>query len=261
MNRIPSPRSLLAASLAALLSLSAAAEESAYGRKAADAVKDRIESKDCAGAVAELKAGLEQELPEVALLAGAMSEHGACVRRDWNRAISFYVRAWNGGVAEAADRLAAGYAAPGDGADVAAALWWASRGRGKSGLVEGMPACTVSAAAAGDIDRFVAELQTWQPSRLATCNYVTGLMSTMAAEVKYPSGAVRYGVEDVVTVRFLPGVPRIEVKKAGSSAFQLGDFGKALNEVADRALRRYPQPGGIPADALVTVEYRFQIGR
>jgi hypothetical protein len=101
MNRIPSPGSLLAASLAALLSLPATAEESDYGRKAADNIKYRIESKDCAGAVAELKAGLKRELPEVALLAGAMSEHGACVRRDWNRAISFYVRAWNGGMADA----------------------------------------------------------------------------------------------------------------------------------------------------------------
>jgi len=174
---------------------------------------------------------------------------------------SFYVLAWNGGAAEAADRLAAGYAAPENGADVAAALWWASRGRGKPGLVQGMPACTVSAAAADDIDRFVAELQTWQPSRLAACNYLTGVMSTMAAEVKYPSAGARYGVEDNVTVRFLPGVPRIEVKKADASAFQLVDFEKALNEVADRALRRYPQPGGIPADALVKVEYGFRIAK
>jgi len=34
---------------------------------------------------------------------------------------------------------------------------------------------------------------------------------------------------------------------------------KALGEVAERALKRYPQPQGIPAEALVEVKYTFEI--
>jgi hypothetical protein len=178
-------------------------------------------------------------------------------------------------MAEAADRLASGYAAPGNGADVAAALWWASRGRGKQVQAHGLQQCAVSPAAADDIDRFVAELQTWQPSRLAICNYLTGVMSMISAEVRYPAAGIRYRANGNVTMRFLPAVPRIEMQKGGKGEFQvlgwveddlkqdrartrLAGFEQMVSDVANRALRRYPHPDGIPADTAITVQYLFE---
>lgn len=259
-------------------SAAAAAAESTAGRNAVAAVTGRIAAKDCAGAVDELKAGLKRDYAEVSLLAGTMYEHAVCVPHDWNRAVLFYVQAYQSGLKEAADRLAAGYAAPENGTDVAAALWWSGKGRieevpGKQPLAP----CAASAAAAGDMDRFVAELRTWPQWRLAMCNYVAGVMSTLAAEIEYPALARAYEVEGEVTLRFLPAVPKIELKKGGSGEYRplggvnaevlrdhetptaRGSFEKALGTVAERALRRYPQPGGIPNDAAFVVRYVFEL--
>jgi hypothetical protein len=271
-------RIVLAAGLAALLSLPAAAAESAAGRMAAAGVTGRIAAKDCAGAVDELKAGLKKEYAEVSLLAGSMYEHAVCVPRDWNRAVLFYSQAWQNGIKEGADRMAAGYAAPENGADVAAALWWAGKGRiGASPGSQVTAPCAVSAAAADDMDRFVAELQTWPQWQLAMCNYVVGVMSTLSSEIKYPELAQAYGVGGEVTLRFLPAVPKIEFKQGKSREYQLlgvfngdvlrdretaavtGGFEKALGAVAERALRRYPKPAGIPAEAVFAVRYVFEL--
>jgi len=260
--------------LAALLSLPTSAAETPFGRQAAGAITDRIAAKDCSGAVENLKAGLKRGFDEVTLLAGSMYDNGVCVRRDWNRAVAFYAKAWEGGMKEAADRLAAGYAAPENGADIAAALWWANRGRGQAAQAYGIKSCTVDAAAVDDADRMVEELKSWQPARLAACNYMVGVMSTLAAEVKYPALATRYGIGGSVVLRFLPGVPRIEIEKSnlrefeplsreqgdmtrGRAAKTIAGFEKTINEVAERALRRYPNPGGIEADTAMSFEYVF----
>lgn len=277
-DRAPSFR-LLAASaalgLAALLPLPCAAALTP-GQEAAAAVTRRIEARDCAGAVEELKSGLKRGLGEVSLLAGTMYEHAVCVPRDWNRAVLFYSQAYVNGVKEAADRMAAGYAAPENGADVAAAIWWANKGRIRASPgLQPLAPCAADAAAADDMDRFVAELQTWPQWRLAMCNYVVGVMSTLSAEIKYPALAQAYGVGGEVTLRFLPAVPKIDMKKGDTQEYQLlgivngdvlrdrgtsmvtGAFEKAIGTVAERALRRYPQPSGIPAEAVFYVHWTF----
>jgi len=269
---------LLASAGFALLSLSALAEESVYGRERLSEIMDRIGNKDCAGAVSDLNAALKHDFPEVQLLAGTMYEHGVCVKRDWERAVPYYIQAWQGGVKDAANRLAAGYAAP-ENDDVAAALWWASRERDRGGHAAGIAklvGCTVRPAAADDMDRFVAELQTWPQSRLQACNYMTGVMATVAGELRYPTVAGMYNVGGDVDVRFLPAVPRIDLKLGATRTVQMsgwidGDatreretlakngFKQALNQVVERALRRYPHPDGIPSDTLVQLTYRFDV--
>lgn len=266
------PAALFLLSLSLPAGAAGAEAPSHYGEKAVSAIKGRIRLKDCAGAIDDLKTGLKKGFPEANMLAGSMYENGVCVKRDWERAIPFYIQAWEGGLREGADRLAAGYAAPENGADVAAALWWAVRGRGRDWL----PECAVGRAAAADIDRFAAELQAWPQARLAMCNYVTGVMSTLAAEARYPAQAFVEGVGGHVGIRFLPAVPRIEMQRGGVQEYLLlglvnGDaarergsrsadgFEKELGEVADRALRRYPQPAGIPAAMVVKTSYDFQI--
>ena len=136
---------------------------------------------------------------------------------------------------------------------------------------------SVSPAASDNMDRFVAELQTWPQWQLAMCNYVVGVMSMLSAEIRYPAQAQAYGVGGQVTLRFLPSVPKIELKKGDTQEYRLlgivngdmlrdretsmvtGGFEKALGAVADRALRRYPRPGGIPAEAVFYVRYVFQL--
>jgi hypothetical protein len=261
---------LRAVLLAAPFSWSAAAAAGpTAGAEAANLIKVRIAMNDCGEAAGLLEAGLKQGYPEVVLLAGAMHDKGFCVKRDWNRASDFYAQAYQAGVRKAADYLAAGFAAPENGPDVAAALWWASRG-----TAHAAQGCTVSPAAADDPDRFVAELAAWPQGRRAACNYIAGVLSTMAIDVRYPREAEKYRIEGDVVVRFLPGVPRIDLRlenvseplgggrpavARGRSLKKLSaDFEKILDEIAQRTLQRYPQPTGIPADTVVEVDYRFQ---
>jgi hypothetical protein len=255
---------------------STAAATPSYGRQAVAAIADRIALSDCAGAVGDLNTKLKKGFPEVVLLAGSMYDNGICVKRDWERAVPYYIQAWQGGLPDGADRLAAGYAAPENGADVAAALWWASRQRDRNGQVHGVSGCAVSAAAADDMDRFVAELQAWPQARLQSCNYMTGVMATLAAELRYPVVAAMYHVGGDVTVRFLPAVPRIDLEEGEIRTVQMfgwisgdtmrerearskGGFKQAFGNLVDRALWRYPHPDGIPAATRAEFVYHFDV--
>ncbi|RZA35743.1 MAG: hypothetical protein EOP92_08940 [Lysobacteraceae bacterium] len=257
-----------------LLVLSASAGHANAGTRsgalAVDAIRGSIEARDCKTAVDRLKSGLGNEYPEVYLLAGSMYEHGICVKRDWPRAMGFYVQAHEADEDSAAARIAAGYADPANGPDVAAALWWARKTPGFQ-----LRQCGAPKEAAADPDRFVAELKTWKPERLAICNYLAGVMATMSGEVKYPELAAAHALGGDVTLRFLPGVPRIELQRGESREYEMvgwvssdalrdrkarkmaDGFEAALSTVANRALARYPHPGGIPADTLIEVKYTF----
>jgi TPR repeat protein len=242
------------------------------GSLAVDAIRGSIAAKDCTQAVDRLKSGLKNEYSEVFLLAGSMFENGICVKRDWARAVSLYAQAHEAGEKDGAARLAAGYADPANGPDVAAALWWAWKTPGFR-----LAQCAVPKEDAADPDRFVAALKTWPASRLAACNYIAGVLSTISAEVKYPELAAAHSIGGDITLRFLAGVPRIELQRGESREYELvgwvsadtlrdrktrrmGDgFEAALSDVANRALQRYPHPGGIPADALVQVKFSFGI--
>ena len=119
---------------------------------------------DCKAAAARLNKGLGEHYAEVQLLAGSMYENGACLKANWDRALHFYSLAFKNGQTEAAYRLAAGFAAPENGPDIASALWWASR----VNLVDGD--CLPSEAARNDADLFLKELKTWTDARVAVCS-------------------------------------------------------------------------------------------
>ena len=269
------PAFAIAARLAVLLALMPAAQAAAAPEpelEVVGGVHSRIEGRDCSGAVERLKAGLKQGYPRVSLLAGSMYENGICVKANWANAVTFYVQAHQGGLPEAAERLAAGYADPANGPDAAAALWWSLHTRAARNKV-----CAVSKEAGTDPDRFVKELQAWPQNKLAACNYITGVISTISAEVKYPRRAQVQGLGGELTLRFMPAVPRVDVKRDGVEEYQLlgwvdgdlardreagpaaGEFEQTLREVARRALRRYPQPGGIAAGSQVVVKFRFSL--
>lgn len=232
----------------------------------------QIAARDCDYAVSRLKGWLKQGQPKVFLLAATMYDNGLCVKRDWSKAVDFYVTAFEKGLPEAADRLAAGYADPVNGSDVAAALWWAQKGRSQR-----LPRCAVSKELGDDPEGFVTALGLWSPERLTQCNYMVGVLSTISAELSYPKNASEFHVGGDVSLRFLPGQARIEVKQGESREYALlgwvdGDafrdrwrpdvttsFEKALSNVAKRALARYPQPAGIPVDTKIEVTYSFSI--
>lgn len=267
-----SKRVALLASLCLFLLPAAAGAAPTEGQRMVDAIADRLYSGDCKDAVERLKAGLKEGHREVELMGGTMFEHGVCLPRDWKRAVALYLKAYTAGQPDASERLAAGYADPANGPDIAAALWWAARGRGFAG-----DACRVAGEAADDPDRFVAVLATWPQARLAHCTYIAGVLATISSETKYPAVARALGVGGEVTLRFLPGVPRIELQKGESHEYTLlgwvngdalrdrgakpvtGSFEKTLSEVANRALRRYPHPAGIPVDTLFQVKFSFTL--
>lgn len=230
-----------------------------------------VEARDCASAVSRLSEGLAKKYPEVNLLAGAMFEKGVCVKRDWDRAVGFYSNAFDGGQKAAMYNLMSGFAAPEHGPDMAAALWWANRPTNDFSST----ACRVSAANRGEPDRFVEELRTWPQQRLAQCNYLIGVMATIIGEIRFPTKAERLGLGGLFKLRFEPAVPRIDIKTEETREVSIGgwldgnamedregrsirgSFEASMRQVAERALKRYPQPAGIAPDLAIETKFDF----
>jgi len=249
-----------------------AASKASAADSALEDVRRQIEARDCDYAVSRLKGWLKQGEPKVFLLAATMYENGLCVKRDWSNAVNFYTAAFEKGLPEAADRLAAGYADPANGPDIAAALWWAHKGHGL-----GLRGCSVSKDVQDDPEAFVTQIGMWPEEQLTRCNYLVGVMSTISAELNYPKLGSIHNVGGEVNLRFLPGQARIEVKQQESREYALlgwvdGDtlrerwrpevhnaFEKTLSDLAKRALARYPQPKGIPVDLKVETKYSFTV--
>jgi hypothetical protein len=233
-----------------------------YENKLEEKVAEYATRGDCAEALKLVRSGLAANSPRAALLAGAMYEHGICLKQNWESAVAHYVIAHDGGEHAASLRLAAGYATPAAGPDVGAALWWMDQ----SGVTGSAP-CTVEKSERGDPERFVAALQKWTPARLAGCNYWAGVMATIAGETQYPWQRRPLQPEPTlepggtVAVRFTPGLATVDIWTVGdrglfSASGSAGDalqlrasrksrLEKDVRLVADRALARYPQPPGI----------------
>jgi hypothetical protein len=209
------------------------------GQQAVAGVGERLGANDCEGAIKNLNAGLKSGYPEVALLAGNMFEAGACVKKDWNKAVHFYSLASEGGMREGALRLAAGFAAAANGPDMAAAMWWASR----AGLQA--DGCTANLPKTGDPDRFVEALRAWPARELAICNYVVGMMSFVSAEARYPMAGVAREIEGRLEIDYLPATSKFKLDPGTAT----GPATKGLSDVFGRALHfagaRYARPDGI----------------
>ena len=264
---------LAAAILLVSFAIPAAAEPIAPGTRAAHEVRLYIEANDCAAAAARLQYALAKDYPQVHLLAGVMYEAGICVKADWNRAVDFYSQAYSGGQKAAMYRLMAGFAAPEHGPDIAAALWWANRPNDEFRVNH----CRVDDAYRDDPDRFVEELRRWPQPRLAMCNYMVGVLASLGGEIRYPEKARMLHLGGSVKLRFMPAVRRIDLKTGASKEYQMfgwingnavedrqsrsvkGTFEAVMREVANRALKRYPQPAGIPSDTVSGIEFVFEL--
>jgi hypothetical protein len=216
-----------------------AAQARTDGQRAVGGIGERLGANDCEGAIKNLNAGLSAGYPEVALMAGTMFEAGACVRRDWNKAVRFYSLANEGGMREGALRLAAGFAAAANGPDMAAAMWWATR----AGLQADL--CTARLPKTDDPDRFVEALRAWPARELAVCNYVVGMIAFVTADVRYPMAGVTREIEGRLDIVYQPALVKFTARPIGGT----GPAGLHMNDVWVRALHfagaRYPQPAGI----------------
>lgn len=237
--------------------------------KAVTAVADAVGRRDCSAAVSALNAGLAKGYPDVLVLAGAMYEDGVCLKPNWDRAAGFYEKAVAAGHPSAAPRLAAGFAAPEGGKDRAAALWWAMRANTP------MPApCRSAAMVKDDPDKFVAALGAWPAGQLDACVYSAAVMASLQAEIESPRLASAYGLQGRVRLAFVPGQPQVDVtedlRPAGgggtgvvADAATLERDTKAAREaltgrvrqVAERALKRYAKPAGVPTAWRVESEH------
>jgi TPR repeat protein len=243
----------------ALIIHAAPAWSATMARQIVSDVRIDIARGDCKAAAETLDKGITANYPEVELLAGSMYESGVCLKRDWERAVRFYSLAFKSGQRPAAYRLIAGFAAPENGPDAASALWWASR----VGVLNG---CVPTAPNRDNPDLFLAEVKTWTGQRIASCNYLAGVMATIAGEVQYPVQPLHWSIGGDVQITFRPALPRIELTLNGTEQYLLSgvysgdklweqndkklgsEFVQTVRAVADRALKRYPKPDNIPAD-------------
>jgi hypothetical protein len=237
-------------------------------------VQDFLEQGDCAGVLKRVNEGLAKKMPPVQLLAGALLEHGVCFKADWDKAVELYTMASKGGESAAAYRLAAGFAAPDHGPDVAAAMWWLQHTDHRTPIKQ----CEVPEDARDDPERFVALLKSWPQDKLLRCNYAVGLVSTVAGEIKYPSRGLTYAVGGTYVLRFMPGQGRIEMKSGRMKEFALlsgvfdghvlqerkstsmqAGFVENLTQVSRRALERYPRPQGIDPAWQFDIAFVFNV--
>jgi hypothetical protein len=241
------------------------------GERAVQAVTEAMVKRDCTAAAAALNAGLAKQHPEVWLLAGAMFEDGLCLKPNWDRAVNFYQRADSAGQPAAALRLAAGYAAPAGGKDLAAALWWATRG--KTALPS---ACASASAMANEPDRFVAALKAWPAGQLEACAYAAAVMATLQGEFAGNDLASSLGLEGRVRIAFVPAEARIDIDDDLAAAGGVSSdaavreaqartmrtaLQQQLRSVADRALKRHAKPAAVPAGWRVDSEQVLHLVR
>lgn len=225
-----------------LLALPALAFAATGGEKAVVGIGERMNAKDCAGAVERLNAGLRAGYPEVALLAGNLFETGSCVRQDWDKSVGYYTQAFEGGVREGAYRLAAGFAALAHGPDTAAALWWAR----KAGLP--VERCIGRLPKTEDPDRFVEELGKWSGQELATCNYIVGQLSFMYADVRYPLDGVRDEAVGRAVLEYVPSQSHFEVSVNDGTRTGVQNVLAILAHAQWQAGRLYARPAAFDAD-------------
>jgi len=238
--------------------------------RAVQSVVDAVAAADCAAATARLNAGIAKSYPEVFTLAGVMFEDGLCLKPNWDRALGFYERALAAGQGGIAARIAAGYAAPIGGRDLATALWWSIRAR------TALPApCASVVPLAADADKFVAALNAWPAGQLRACAYSAAVMASIQADAESPSLGAGTGLRGSFKVTVLPAQGKVDINDdavlaAGAAPTSTDDRDaseakKALSarliRTADRALKRYERPAGIAPDWRTEAVFALQGSR
>jgi TPR repeat protein len=238
---------------------------------AVQAVTDAIVKGDCTAAAAALNAGLAKQHAEIWMLAGVMFEEGLCLKANWPRALGFYERADGAGQSGAALRLAAGYATPAAGRDLAASLWWAARAK------VALPApCAQAVPLAGEPDRFVAALKAWPAGQVEACAYSGAVISAVMGDLVDDGLAASLGLEGRVRIVFVPAQAQVELSddlvpagglvadaatRDGEARAARAALQQRLRAAADRALKRHARPAAVPASWRVEAEHVLKLAR
>lgn len=213
----------------------------------------------CVALVNSINPELAKGSPWALTLAGQLYESGACLKRDWVRAEQLLLKAASADHVAAKYSLAAGYATPAAGPDLAAALWWAHEAR----LT--LPSdCTVKGYGDGkSADPFIAEIQQWGAKRVRDCAYVAAFQGAIAAELFSPLAPRHSGRPAVAAVTFFPDEGRMvaEVRNVGGPTEQrewrladstgaLGDSGllDRIQLASRKAAQRLPAPPGLASN-------------
>jgi hypothetical protein len=168
-------------------------------RQDVDQIEYLLADGNCRAAVAAINTGVAAKKPHIMQLAGAMYEDGLCVKQDWDKAVSFYMRAEEAGNRFAIGRLIAGYARPGR--DNSMALYWAARSEQHGAYP---PSCIPVANPVSDQEGFIAGLERMPPATFQGCVYLVGVVSEIVSQVRYPRLALLNGISGQYTMRFVP---------------------------------------------------------
>lgn len=228
-----------------------------------------LDSKDCPGAVQEVKAGIKARQPDVLMMAAAMMEEGICMKADWEKAVNLYQMAYQAGSPTAWNAMVAALAAPGR--DNGRALWYAAQ------RPSGLPGnCIPKADPLKAADAFNDELERMPPEVFRACVYMAGVMSEVFAHTRYPPAALSYRVQGNLKMKFIPSSGAItwSFEQTADSVPGDRDMSKAqfhderkiekdlLNYVktkSDFALARYTRPDGIDPATVLRGEFVFTI--
>ena len=265
-------RGLCAALLLAGSALAAEQPKETRGERGAlSSVHAAIALQDCAAAVARLNEGLTRQYTGIFLMAGLMYEEGICLKPNWERAESLYLRAHAAGHRAGVLRLVAGHAR--NNRDPAAALWWAQQG--KSAVIP--PPCRVPESDRNDPDRFVAALRAWPAGQMQACVYTAGVMAMVTGDTEYPSTALHFSIAGQVEMTFEPAKGAIVWRTLNIEAGQMVGVVSAdalldrnsrrvqqsleiyLRNEGARVLRLFERPAGVPADWRLTTVFSFQL--
>ncbi len=260
--------------LAALLALNASAAqrppETQAERDTVQGVRSAIEQQDCKLAAARLNDGLAKAYPDVFMLAGRIFEDGICLKASWERAQGMYQRAEQVGHRGGLFRLVAGLAY--QNRNPTAALWWAHKAGGLN-----LPQPCRVAQRALEPEVFVNTIKLWPAGRLQGCVYTAGVVALVAGDLDYPQRALRFYMAGKVAMKFSPAEGQlswrtIEVEAQPMygvvSGEQLQDrdsravnsaFERHLQELGERALRRYERPANVDPDWEVLTDFVFSI--
>jgi TPR repeat protein len=248
-----------------VLAASVASAQSADAPAPAD-VPAMVRQGQCASAVRALNEQLKTPTDRLLVFAGAIHEIGACVKRDWPRAESFYLQAARMGSASARLRLAAAYADAANGPDLGASLWWAHEA-----ALPRPEACVVARfSPTMEPEVFVKAIESWGLPRVRACAYVGAVVAGTMADMLDSDAVAAAGPATTVRMSYEPGEGRFVARRMEAERsveerrWRLGDAPDAatdrlgqLRRSALAAARRYAAPSSIDPSWRVDLEWQF----
>lgn len=210
---------------------------------------------DCPAAIRLLNERLKNLGDRYLVFTGAMYENGVCLKRDWDRAVSYYVRAADMGDVVAQRRLAAGYFDPANGVDLASTLWWAHQAS-----TPGLQQCKVANFSQSmQPEAFVAVRQKWDLPNVRACAYVLSVFGGDPSDPYYPFAAATAEEEGTVRLRYEPGQGRFEERRwrVGEAKDGKSNLLGYVHDAALTAISRYRDVPPVDPAWTVDLEWKF----